>query len=253
MDPYAISLEHFHYKSQGTSLEAVIVRPSGRKGNLPGAVFLHGHNSNCWDSVWIGYALARAGFAVFIPTQHGYPFSGGKRDFCGPRTVRGVLDGIEVFLKRGGVDREKVVIWGVSRGAKVAALAAIARPQAFRGAVFQSGGYDAVTEIASTLPTIRAAIMEEVCDTAAELRKRSPVMHIDAIRCPVLVLHGAHDDRIPSLQAEMLDEKMTALGKPHRTIIMKNEGHFLTLKTMDRYTIPFLLECARKIPPATDR
>lgn len=211
-------------------------------------VFVHGHKENCWSSVWFGYKLAQAGFVVFIPTQRGYPFSGGKRDFCGPKTTKGVLDGIRIFLKIKLVNKKKMGIWGVSRGAKVAALLATQKPESFKAAVFQSGGYDLKTEIKETLPNIRKTIAEEIKLNKKEIDRRSPLKDMNKISSFVLILHGNEDERISVKQARLLDKRLTELKKRHQTIIVKNAGHFVSQKTTNRYTLPFLIEHVKRNP-----
>src|SRR5262249_41043742 len=117
----SLRISYLQYPTENALLEALIIRPHG-KGPFPGVVFVHGHDSNCWKSLWIGYRLSQSGFACFLPTQPGYKFSTGKRDFCGPATVRALLDGTALFRNKSFVNKKKIGVWGISRGAVVAGL-----------------------------------------------------------------------------------------------------------------------------------
>lgn len=223
-------------------LEGLFLKPDG-EGKFPGVVYLHGHRSNAWSSSWIGYFLTQAGFAVFLPTQLGYDFSEGTPDFCGPTTVGGVIDGIKVFLKQKYVDPERLAVWGISRGAKVAATIATKEPGLFCAAVFQSGGYDMKSEYESIkIPGIRDAFLKETDGSERAFQERSPLHNMERLGCPALILHGESDERISVEQAKMLDKRLTELGKKHRTVIVPKSGHFITKETMNSITIPFLGE-----------
>ena len=79
---------------------------------------------------------------AFLPSQIGYGLSGGKPDYCGPKTIKGIVDGIKLFLAEQFVDEKKIGIWGVSRGATDATLVATMEPYIFNAAVLQSGAYE---------------------------------------------------------------------------------------------------------------
>ncbi len=235
-----LNISKITYKSQGLNLEGLIFKPEGQ-GNFPGVIFLHGHGGSSWDSALIGYFLASSGFAAFLPSQVGYGFSEGEKDFNGPKTVKGVIDGIEIFLNQAFVNGEKIGIWGVSRGATVAALIATQKPDFLKAAVFQSGAYETKLNYETTkVEGIKETIREEIGTDENEFRVRSPIYSMDKISCPALILHGEEDERVLAEQARLLDKKLTELGKPHETIILKGSGHFITRETRSLYTFPFL-------------
>lgn len=235
-----LNISRITYESDGTLLEGLIFKPN-QSEKFPGVVFIHGHMSSCWDSSFIGYFLSQAGFAAFLPTQMGYAFSGGEPDFCGPKTVKGVIDGIKLFLKEPCVDGGKIGIWGVSRGATVAALVATKEPNVFKAAVFQSGAYEMKKDYETLkIEGIRENIEKEAGTTDAAFRERSPIYEIQKINFPVLILHGEQDENVSVEQAQILDQELTRLGKIHQTVILPEAKHFITKQTRRQYVFPFL-------------
>ena len=81
---------------------------------------------------------------------------------------------------------------------------------------------------------------QEFGATEGGFAERSSVPLMANVECPVLVLHGALDDRYPVEQAHLLDTKLTALGKSHETVIVPDRGHGLTNQDRLEYVWPFL-------------
>ena len=228
------------YKSDSVELEGLIIKPN-QSGKFPSIVFIHGHNSSCWDSLLIGYFLSKAGFAAFIPSQMGYGFSGGKPDYVGAKTVKGIVDGIKLFINEPFVDKQKIGIWGISRGAIAAALVATQEPMLFKAAVFQAGAYDMKKNYETTkIEGMRENIEKEAGVTDEAFRERSPLYTIDKINFPVLILHGEKDENYSVEQAHLLDQELNRLGKAHETIIVPNAPHFINKQTRRQYVFPFL-------------
>lgn len=204
----AFYVSRVRYESNGVELEGLVLKPDGA-GPFPSVVFIHGHKSNAWQSSWIGYQLFKAGFAVFLPTQLGYKFSGGVPDYCGPNTIRGVLDGVEIFKKEKFVESDHLGIWGISRGATIAALLSTKQTVRFKVAVLQSGIYDFNEYLLKRGDKgIAKAILTETDGTFEALSERSVIEKAGSMSCPCLILHGELDERIPSAQAKLLSARL---------------------------------------------
>lgn len=235
-----LNISRVTYESDGTLLEGLIFKLN-QSGKFPGVIFIHGHMSSCWDSSLIGYFLSKAGFAAFLPSQMGYGPPGGEPDFVGPKTVKGIIDGIRLFLAEPFVDKEKIGIWGISRGATAAALIATKEPDIFKAAVFQSGAYE-MKKTYETLKIegIRENIEKEAGTTDKSFRQRSPIYEMERINFPILILHGEKDENISVEQARLLDQELNRLGKSHKTIILPEADHFITKQTRRQFVFPFL-------------
>src|SRR5207253_2559598 len=51
-------------------------------------------------------------------------------------------------------------------------------------------------------------------DDRDRLVARSPITYVDRIRCPLLVLQGDSDPRVPKLESDQVVERLRALGRP---------------------------------------
>lgn len=237
-----LNVSRIIYKSDGLALEGLIMRPDG-PGKFPAVVFIHGHGGSAWQSILTGYFLTRAGFAVFLPSMMGYGLSAGDSDFNGPKTIKGVLDGIKIFFEKPFVDQERLGIWGVSRGATVAALITTKEPELFKAAVFQAGAYEMKRSYdTKIIKGIKENIEKQAGTTPEAFRERSPIYDMERVACPILIIHGLKDENIMVEQAEMLDEKLTELGKVHKTVILPESDHHITMETRKSITVPFLKE-----------
>jgi len=56
-------------------------------------------------------------------------------------------------------------------------------------------------------------------------RERSPIHHVDQIRCPMILLQGRDDKVVPPSQAESMAAAVRAKGLPVALLIFEGEGH----------------------------
>jgi dipeptidyl aminopeptidase/acylaminoacyl peptidase len=54
---------------------------------------------------------------------------------------------------------------------------------------------------------------------------RSPLNFIDHITCPLLILQGENDPRVPLVEAEQICDRLKALGKTYDYVVYAREGH----------------------------
>src|SRR5438445_334468 len=65
-------------------------------------------------------------------------------------------------------------------------------------------------------------------------RARPPITYVDRIRCPMLVLQGENDPRVPREESDQLVERLRALGRRVEYVVYPDEGHgFTKRKNMD--------------------
>lgn len=57
------------------------------------------------------------------------------------------------------------------------------------------------------------------------LRERSPLTHAEAIRAPLLVVHGANDPRVVMTASEAMVERLRGLGRPVEYLVLAGDGH----------------------------
>src|SRR5258708_13088 len=237
------NLIRIEYASGSNSLEVVVLKPEG-KGPFSSVVYIHGHNpgSGAWNDLLNAYFLAKAGYIAICPSQVGYGLTEGKRDFCGPATVKGIIDGVSEVIKLDFIDNKRMGIWSVSRGATVTSQIITQEPNMFKAAVLQSGVYDMKKEFnnPNLIEGIKENMINETLGTDKAWEERSSIINADKIIIPVLILHGRKDENVSVEQAELLDKKLNELNKTHETVIIDDLDHYLTKFTRRKYTFPFL-------------
>jgi dipeptidyl aminopeptidase/acylaminoacyl peptidase len=134
------------------------------------------------------------------------------------------------FLRRQPfVDSKRVALYGYSRGAIVASMVATRDPR-LAAVVLGAGAYDFFSWYPTPLPGIDANIRLETGASTEAFRARSAIYPAEQIRAPVLLLHGAQDERIPVQQAEAFAEKLRASGVAVTLKIFPSARHGIDLR-----------------------
>jgi len=60
------------------------------------------------------------------------------------------------------------------------------------------------------------------------LIERSPIMHVDSIRAPLLVIQGANDPRVAKTESDQIVERLRAKGIAVEYLVFDDEGHGFT-------------------------
>jgi acetyl esterase/lipase len=144
---------------------------------------------------------------------------------------------------RFGIDPAKVVLWGVSAGAQLAALDAVicATPSVgdsgkapggesncVQGFVGWFGPYDLDAHVREGTgdTSVRALLRcgTDAC-TPAALAEASPIRFIDDKDPPVLLIHGADDSQVLPAQSEVFAERLRTAGVPVDLLLIADVGH----------------------------
>lgn len=153
------------------------------------------------------------------------------RDEFGGSDVNDVLALLPIIDQLPQANPRKIGIWGTSRGAMMAFLAA-KQTDRFSALVAQAGASDITAELAFRPE------MEKVFTTwipnytenkAAERRKRSPLFWVEDLpkNLPILLQHGARDKRVSTLSSIRMAERLQSLERPYRLVIYEEGGHGL--------------------------
>jgi dipeptidyl aminopeptidase/acylaminoacyl peptidase len=131
------------------------------------------------------------------------------------------------LAERGDVDGDRLVIRGGSAGGTTTLLA-LAHHDVFATGTNLYGVADLVALLSddhkfeSQYSVSLVAPWPEGADVYAE---RSPINHVDAISCPLLVLQGSIDTVVPPAHSEKIVEAMKRNGIPVGSIVFDGEGH----------------------------
>jgi dipeptidyl aminopeptidase/acylaminoacyl peptidase len=148
------------------------------------------------------------------------------------KDVGALLDWIETQPM---LDKNRVVLTGVSYGGYMVYAAAEMYSSRLRGAMAAAGISDFITYLATTDPTRpegrRAEYGDERIPEMREFLARiSPVTNVSRIKIPLFIVHGANDTRVPQAQAEEMARLVRANGVPVWMTVYADEGHGLWAK-----------------------
>lgn len=229
----------------GLSLVSYVTLPRTRRDHRPGSpppmvVLVHGGpwERDTWQfdrtDQWLadrGYVVLRVNFRG--STGFGKAFvNAGNREW-GRTMQRDLVDAMKWAVDRGLADPTRVAIVGSSYGG-YAALAGLAfTPELFACGVDVVGPSNLVTLLAS-IPAYYQPEIEQntrrigdhrTAEGRKLLEERSPLKHVRAVRAPLLVGHGANDQRIKRSHSDDLVKAMSAASLPVTYVLYPDEGH----------------------------
>ena len=146
-------------------------------------------------------------------------------------------DGVRYLVKEGIADAGKVCIVGASYGGYAALAGVTLDPGVYRCAVSVAG----ISDLAQMLRSEGKGGLDsrEVtrywdrfwgASGASDpvLNTISPIKHIDAIKVPVLLIHGRDDTVVPFEQSQLMFDAMKANKKDVEMVTLKKEDHWLS-------------------------
>lgn len=197
-------------------------------------LFCHGNAGNISHRLDTLILFKKLGFSTFIFDYRGYGQSGGKPSEEG--TYRDVMAAYLYLIKERAVNPDRIVLFGRSIGAAIAAYLATQNKCA---ALIVESGFTSVPELAQQLyPFLPAKLISKFSyDTKAFLKKTT---------CPVLVAHSGDDEIIPFSHGRQLFE---SAGKPKHFLEMRgghNDGFYVTGNDYFKGFDQFLTEALHK-------
>ncbi|MBA3695056.1 MAG: prolyl oligopeptidase family serine peptidase, partial [Acidobacteria bacterium] len=148
-----------------------------------------------------------------------------KPEFLGKTTINAFIEGYKKFKQESFVDKEKLGVFGYSRGA-IAASLMITRVKDVKATVLGGGIYDlrkAYDDL--TIEGIKENIKAETGLTNKAFTERSAVFRVKNINAPVLIIHGEEDLNAPTNQAYLLRDKLKEAGKEFEFQIIAGHSH----------------------------
>lgn len=225
-------------------VELYWTQPDGEE-RYPAILFIHGfqRHERPGGLAYIQYGrlahIRNRGYVAAAVSQPGFGESNSKPDYCGPIAQKAVLAAIRFLRKQPFVNPDKIGLMGYSRGAIVASMVA-AQDTRLAAAALAAGVYDLKSRYPTGIRGLDANIEREAGTSDEAFRARSALHHVDRIKSPILLLHGAEDDRSPVEQAEEFAEKLNSLGVPVVLKIFHRHGHRLPIrKIYGSWVYPF--------------
>ena len=213
-----------------------VYRPARASARTPALLVIHGGpeaQSRPLSMTALGVRLLEKGVAIVVPNIHGSTGYGkswqtrihrdwGGIDLADLRSVADWMRGQPDF------DPERLGVFGGSYGG-FACLTCVTRlPEYWCCAVDIFGPSNLVTMLENDPPNWRRWNKLWIGDLETDREKlieRSPITHVENVRCPLLVIQGDNDPRVPREESDQLVERLRALGRPVEYLTFEGEGH----------------------------
>jgi dipeptidyl aminopeptidase/acylaminoacyl peptidase len=193
-------------------------------------------------------ALALSGVDVLVPNVRGSAGYGKRWYSLDDVELRldsvADLAAIHAWLPEAGLDPTRSVLWGGSYGGYMVLAGVTMQPDLWAGGVDIVGISSLITFLENTSGYRRAYREREYgwLDKDREfLAKASPITHLDDLRAPLFVIHGANDPRVPLSEAEQIKAALDERGIECELKVYADEGHGLAKRAnrMDAYPAAF--------------
>lgn len=223
----------------GTRIHGYLTVPPGSEGKgLP--LILHPHGGphgvrDSWGFDPIVQFLASRGHAVLqvnFRGSGGYGMAFLRKGFrhWGTSMVDDMNDGVRWAIAQGIADPARICAFGASYGGYAALQVVVREPELYRCAIGYVGVYSLplmfrdgdIPQSEEGRDYLRRVLPED----RAEQERQSPAFNVDRIRVPVMLVHGAKDQRVPMSQFRALKEALSKAGRPpEREVVAAKEGH----------------------------
>lgn len=220
----------------GLQVPAFYFKPKNVEGKLPVVVFVHGGPESQIRAVYnpfLQYFLNH-GYAVCTPNVRGstgYGKTYSHLDDVRKRmdSVRDLTSLVEWLKAEGNADPEQIAIMGRSYGGFMVLAAITHFPDIWSAAIDIVGISSFRTFLEKTSVwrrKVREAEYGSIENDGEFFDEIDPIHHVDKIKCPLMVLHGANDPRVPIEETEQIVDELRSRNHPVTYIRFEDEGHF---------------------------
>jgi dipeptidyl aminopeptidase/acylaminoacyl peptidase len=177
-------------------------------------IVLHTLGGSRQDMLRLMLPLWRRGVSLLLMDMRGHGESGGKHFTYGYHEWRDVAEAVTYLKGRSDGAGRNVAVLGASAGGSVALLAA-ARDRRLCAVIAMGAFADLEEMVKRDAGWLPAVLRRRALRKAEELGRfrvdeASPLRHIAKIRCPILLVHGDRDARVPYENARCLREAARA-------------------------------------------
>lgn len=233
----SIDCKKIIYLSDNLEVVGFLVKPKNIDGKLPVIIYNRGGNRELGvtsDSSAGKYfvKIASEGYVVLASQYRGNDGGEGREEFGGS-DLNDVLNLIEIAKDLPYVNKEKIFMFGESRGGMMTYIAC-RKSDDIKAAAVIGAPSDLIQvynereqQMKDVLSTLIGGTPEK---KEEEYIKRSAYYWADEVNVPMLILHGSRDWRAQVSQAEKMGEKLKRYGKDYKLIIYPNEDHNISNK-----------------------
>lgn len=221
----------------GLEVPAWLYVPEGGRpdGSLPAVVHVHGgpeSQARAQFNPVIQYLVNR-GYVVLAPNVRGS--TGYGRTYVHLDDRRKRWDAAadlkacwEWLVSSGWAHPRRVAVMGGSYGGFMVLASVTTYPELWAAGVDIVGIANFETFLERTHPArrpLREAEYGSLAEDREWFRQVSPIYHVERIRAPLMVIHGANDPRVPVEEAEQIVGRLRELGRPVEYLRFEDEGH----------------------------
>lgn len=231
--------------------------------NLPIIVNPHG---GPWARDFWGFNpevqfLANRGYGVLQidfrgSTGYGKDFWSKSFKRWGQEMQHDISDGVQYLIDKGIADPKRICIYGGSYGGYATLAGLTFTPDLYACGVSYVGVSNLFTFLDSIPPywePMRERLYTMIGHPEKDyelLKKASPLFHIDQMKAPLLVAHGAQDPRVKQEEADQIVDSLRERGIDVPYILKENEGHgfsneenrFILYEAMEEFFAKHLLD-----------
>ncbi len=174
--------------------------------------------------------FAGNGFMVLQPnfrgsSNYGQEFLNANRDYWGIRDYDDCMTGVDTCIEKGLADPDQLVCYGWSYGGYMSYWI-VTQTDLFK-AVSPGAGLPNLYSMYSTtdIPHYLAWFFGTPWDKEEKYEEHSPIRYVKNVTTPVLIMHGAEDQRVPQEQAVEFYQALRDLEKEVTFVRYPREGH----------------------------
>ncbi len=224
----------------GESVPVFLWEPEG-DGPSPVVVMVHGGPESQFQPAFLpSYTplqqhLVARGFAVAAPNVRGSTGYGKRYEHLDDVRLR--LDSVQDLASlhdwlaaRPTIDGDRAVLYGRSYGGYMVLAGLAFQPERWAAGIECVGISNFVTFLENTAAWRRAVREPEYGSIERDrdfLLEASPITHVDRIRAPLFIQHGANDPRVPLSETQQIHRVLAEKGIRCELLVHEDEGHMI--------------------------
>ena len=234
-----VDMEPIHFKARdGLDIYGYLLRPKGKKKNLPMVLNVHGGPygiRDYWEFRGEDQFLANRGYAVLKVNYRGSGGYGLNFVYQAYKQVGAAMqddltDATLWAIKQGIADKNRICIYGASYGGYASLMGVVKEPDLYKCAIPYAGVYD--IDIQRTKSDTRYTeqgkrFLKNAWNAYDEkfVKARSPYYHLDKLKAALFFVHGEDDFRVPIENYEEVSKKLDKMNYPYEHLIKDKEPH----------------------------